>query len=103
MQDYLAQALKDINENVHVKGEIEILDEGLYYYKFMFIGTQTDHSNNTIIKLLELSDTDFNEDNKIYRFSLEELREGRAYYLEKEAKKKEKFNKLFPNLKQLWA
>lgn len=101
MENFTSQALKDINANVHNKGTIEILDEGKYYYKFLFLEINVDHNKNTILKLVELSDTDFNEDNKIYRFSLEELIEGRAYFLKRESKQNEKVNNLFSNIKPI--
>lgn len=99
MQNYKDQALKDINENVHTRGTIEVLDDDTFYFKLLFLENQTNENNETIIKLVELSDTEFREDNKIYRYSLEELIEARAYFLKREKEKKDNFSKLYPNLK----
>lgn len=104
MQTFREQALKDINDRVYKAGtRIEILDDGKFYYNFMFIGisgVEVDKYNNTIIKLLELSNTEFNEDNQTYRFSLEELIEGRAYFLKREKEKADYYNNLFSNIKK---
>lgn len=103
METFKKKALEEINATVHKAGEtIEILENGKYYYEFMFIGSNgvhVDKFDNTIIKLLELSDTDFYESNTTYRFSLEELIEGRAYFLQEREKRDEKYNKIFSNVK----
>lgn len=99
METFKKIALEEINAKVHKKGIIEILDEGSFYYNFLILEVNVDKFNNTILKLVELSDTEFNEDNKVYRFSLEELIEGRAYFLKREDKEQKKFNNLFSNLK----
>ena len=101
MQTFRDQAIADINANVHKKGTIEILDDDKFYYKFLFLETHVSKNNETIIKLVELSDTEFSEDNKVYRFSLEELIIARSYFLIREEKKQEKFNLQFPNLSKV--
>lgn len=95
---FVKEAQKELGTKIHKKEVIEILDGGRFYYEFLPICINIDKFDNTIIKLVELSDTEFNEDNKVYRFSLEELIEGRAFYLEKEEKKKAKLRKLFPKM-----
>lgn len=101
MDDFKKQALEEINAKVHNKGTIEILDEEKYYYKFLFLEIHVDNNFNTIFKLLELSDTEFNEDNKIYRFSIQELITGRISFLKRESNKNEKIQKLFSNTKKI--
>lgn len=97
MENFKKQALADINAVVHKRGTIKILEEGKYYYEFLILGLQV-NDYETIIKVVELSDTEFNEDNKVYRFSLEELIEARAYYLEKTEKNLQKYKKIFVNI-----
>lgn len=105
MENFKKEALQEINDNVYKAwSTLEILDEGRYYYKFMFIGTsgvEVNGNNTTIIKVLEISNTEFNENNQTYRFSLEELVEARAFFLEKEKQKENFYNNLFSKVK-IW-
>ena len=98
MQNLKDQALKDINENVYKRGTIEVLDDNTYYYKLLFLENHIDKNNETIIKLVVLSDTEFREDNMVLRFSLQELIDARIFFLKREEEKKDKFIKLYPNL-----
>lgn len=92
------KAYDNVSQAIHKKEVIEILDEGRFYYKFLPITHIVDRHEDTIVKLVELSDTDFYEDNNVFRFSLEELIEGRIKYLEREEEKIEAFNNKFPSL-----
>lgn len=95
---YIQKAHKELSSQIHKKEVIEILDDGRFYYQFLPISVHVDKFDNTIVKLVELSDTEFYEDNQVYRFSLEELIEGRASYLKREDENTEAFNKKFPSL-----
>lgn len=91
---YIQKAHKELGSSIHKKEVIEILEDGKYYYKFLPLQIHIDKFDNTIVKLVELSDNDFYEDNKVYRFSLEELIEARASYIEREEKRTNEFIKL---------
>jgi hypothetical protein len=95
---FIKEAYETITQAIHKKEVVEILEDGKYYYKFLPIAHEDNRSGEMIVKVVELSDTDFREDNKVYRYSLEELINGRASYLEREAKNQEAFNKKFPSL-----
>lgn len=101
MKDFLNQALQDINDNVYTAwSTLEILEEGKYYYNFMFIGPswiQADEENINI-KVLDIYNVDFLENNKTYIFTLNQLVEYRAFFLEKQKTKIDNSNILFANL-----
>lgn len=105
MENFKKEALQEINDNVYrAWNTLEILDEGRFYYKIMFIGTsgvEVNENNTTIIKVLEISNTEFNEDNQTYRFSLEELVDARAFFLQKQKEKEGFYNNLFSKVK-IW-